>query len=150
MSNYEALKAAGHSPAKAAEICLDAERGDVRAIQWIKTVRAAYFADHRKPRRPDTVDDDRALEINGKLVMAYMHQQGITDDDVPNLDDVTPAEAIEAARIAADLPGQKQPDGTTLVHMRFEQTESVVRSYAYAVFHTPRPARLAAEPAAAS
>lgn len=32
----EALKAAGHSPAKAAEICLDAKRGDAYALQWIK------------------------------------------------------------------------------------------------------------------
>ena len=36
MSLYEALKGAGHSPAKAAEIVLDAKRGDQYAVAWIK------------------------------------------------------------------------------------------------------------------
>lgn len=40
MSDYECLKAYGHSPAKAAEIALDAERGDRYAIQWIAAARA--------------------------------------------------------------------------------------------------------------
>lgn len=39
MNDYEVLKAAGHSPAKAAEIALDAHRGDRRAVDWVK---AAY------------------------------------------------------------------------------------------------------------
>ncbi len=41
MSDYEALKAHGHSPAKAAEIALDAKRGDRCAIAWIAAVRGA-------------------------------------------------------------------------------------------------------------
>lgn len=40
MSDYEALKAAGHSAAKAAEIALDAKRGDRHAIAWIAAIRA--------------------------------------------------------------------------------------------------------------
>lgn len=32
---YEALKANGHSAAKAHEIMLDAKRGDHHAIQWV-------------------------------------------------------------------------------------------------------------------
>ena len=40
MTDYEALKAAGHSPAKAAEIVLDAKRGDRHALAWIATVRS--------------------------------------------------------------------------------------------------------------
>jgi len=32
---YELLKQAGHSPAKAAEIALDAKRGDAFALQWV-------------------------------------------------------------------------------------------------------------------
>lgn len=40
MSDYEVLKAAGHSPAKAAEIVLDAKRGDRWAIAWIATCRS--------------------------------------------------------------------------------------------------------------
>ena len=32
---YTALKLAGHSPAKAAEIALDALRGDAHALAWI-------------------------------------------------------------------------------------------------------------------
>lgn len=36
---YAALKAAGHSPAKGAEILLDAMRGDRYALNWIAIVR---------------------------------------------------------------------------------------------------------------
>ncbi len=39
MTDYDALKVAGHSPAKAAEILLDAKRGDRYAIEWIKAAR---------------------------------------------------------------------------------------------------------------
>lgn len=39
MSDYEILKQAGHSPFKAAEIVLDAKRGDQYAITWLKTLR---------------------------------------------------------------------------------------------------------------
>lgn len=37
---YRALKLAGHPPAKATEIILDAKRGDTQAIQWIKAIKA--------------------------------------------------------------------------------------------------------------
>jgi hypothetical protein len=36
MTDYEALKQAGHSAAKAVEIILDAKRGDLFAQQWIE------------------------------------------------------------------------------------------------------------------
>lgn len=88
---------------------------------------------------------ERALDINGRLVLAYMHQQNITDA-LPDLDDVTPAEALEAARIAIDTPGRKNANGTTSIHMKFDRTESVMRSYAYAVFHKERPAALSLVP----
>lgn len=39
MSDYDLLKAFGFSPAKAAEIVLDAKRGDAYAASWIATVR---------------------------------------------------------------------------------------------------------------
>lgn len=35
---YLALKRAGHSPAKAAEIVLDAKRGDSQALGWIRAI----------------------------------------------------------------------------------------------------------------
>ncbi len=41
MSDYEALKKHGHSPAKAAEIILDAQRGDTLAFMWIQVARSA-------------------------------------------------------------------------------------------------------------
>ena len=44
MSDYDVLKAAGHSPAKAAEIALDAKRGDSHAISWIAIVRRQELA----------------------------------------------------------------------------------------------------------
>jgi hypothetical protein len=40
-NDYEALKAFGHSPAKAAEIILDAKRGDFFSRGWITIVREA-------------------------------------------------------------------------------------------------------------
>ena len=40
MSDYEALKAAGHSAMKAVEILWDAKRGDSRAIKWIAACHA--------------------------------------------------------------------------------------------------------------
>lgn len=39
MSDYEVLKAMGHTPAKAAEIALDAKRGDEYAVAWIEAAR---------------------------------------------------------------------------------------------------------------
>lgn len=37
---YNMLKRAGHSPSKAAEILLDASRGDELALTWIRGVAA--------------------------------------------------------------------------------------------------------------
>jgi hypothetical protein len=90
------------------------------------------------------MDLKRALDINGRLVLAYMHQQNITDA-LPDLDDVTPAEAVEAARIAHSMPRRKNPDGSTTLHMRFDRTETVMRSFAYAAFHKERPALVSEE-----
>lgn len=50
MSDYEILKAMGHTPAKAAEIALDAKRGDEYAVQWVTAARQ-IVAEQRK-RRP--------------------------------------------------------------------------------------------------
>ena len=44
MSDYEALKVYGHSPAIAATIVLDAKRGDEFCIGWIAMVRDAVAA----------------------------------------------------------------------------------------------------------
>ena len=41
MTPYDALKAYGHSPAKAAEIALDAKRGDTYALQWLDAATRA-------------------------------------------------------------------------------------------------------------
>ncbi len=38
---YALLKAAGHDPAKAAEILLDAQRKDAHARIWIRTIAAS-------------------------------------------------------------------------------------------------------------
>ncbi len=39
MTDYDVLKAAGHSPAKAAEIILDAKRGDEFSIRYLRMRR---------------------------------------------------------------------------------------------------------------
>jgi hypothetical protein len=41
MTDYEILKHYGHSPAKAAEIALDAKRGDKHALAWLEAVRSS-------------------------------------------------------------------------------------------------------------
>ena len=41
-SDYEVLKAAGHSPLKALQITSDANRGDTYAINWIIEARKAH------------------------------------------------------------------------------------------------------------
>jgi hypothetical protein len=42
MTDYDVLKAAGHSPMKALEIISDANRGDIKAINWIIEARKAH------------------------------------------------------------------------------------------------------------
>lgn len=44
VSDYNALKVYGHSPAKAAEIVLDAKRGDFFSERWVAFVRKALAA----------------------------------------------------------------------------------------------------------
>ena len=39
LTDYDALKAHGHSPAKAAEIVLDAKRRDDWSVRWIAMFR---------------------------------------------------------------------------------------------------------------
>ena len=40
--DYEVLKAAGHSPFKALQITVDANRGDINAITWIAQARKQH------------------------------------------------------------------------------------------------------------
>ena len=42
MTDYEALKAHGHTPAKAAEIILDAKRGDEFCRKWIACIQQIH------------------------------------------------------------------------------------------------------------
>lgn len=58
MTDYEALKASGHSPAQAAEIVLDAKRGDRYALDWIKMSRAqaADAAEAKSSKQPHLGD----------------------------------------------------------------------------------------------
>ena len=42
MTDYDVLKRFGHSPMKAAEIALDAKRGDKHALAWLAVARAQY------------------------------------------------------------------------------------------------------------
>lgn len=44
MSDYDLLKSLGHSPAKAAEIVLDATRGDDFSRRWIEAMRHGGLA----------------------------------------------------------------------------------------------------------
>lgn len=41
MTDYEVLKAYGHSAAMAATIVIDAVRGDAHSIRWIETARTS-------------------------------------------------------------------------------------------------------------
>lgn len=59
MTDYEALKAYGHSAAMAATIVLDAERGDEYCRKWIAQVRRAH--DQIASGRSDFEVPDAAL-----------------------------------------------------------------------------------------
>lgn len=48
MTDYEALKIAGHSPAKALEIVIDARRGDRIAKDWIEAARKSIKKEEEK------------------------------------------------------------------------------------------------------
>jgi hypothetical protein len=52
MSDYEALKSFGFSPAKAAEILLDVKRGDTLAFMWLQLARG-YGSSFTRPNRPE-------------------------------------------------------------------------------------------------
>lgn len=49
---YEALKRFGHSPAKAAEIALDADRDDKHALRWVAMVGACELLDTKRKDPP--------------------------------------------------------------------------------------------------
>ena len=87
------------------------------------------------------MDNARALEINGYLVLAWMHRNDI-DVELPDFDGITLADALEAAGIARTIGEQEHEDGTP-IHMSFDQTISVVQSYLYSIYHKKRPEMLA-------
>lgn len=44
---------------------------------------------------------ERAIDINDRLVMAYMVRERLNDNEVPDLSDVSLTEAVEASQIMA-------------------------------------------------
>ena len=52
----------------------------------------------------------RALDINARLVAAYVVKERITDGPLPDLSDVSLTEAIEASRIVSEMTGEANPE----------------------------------------
>lgn len=60
------------------------------------------------------MDITRARDINARLCTAYFVAEGIMDRPMPDLSDVSLAEALEASRSVAGDIGEVRPDGTTV------------------------------------
>ena len=52
MTDYETLKRYGHSPIKAAEIVLDAKRGNAHALAWIALMKSSGDTPCTSPTAP--------------------------------------------------------------------------------------------------
>lgn len=61
------------------------------------------------------MDFDRALEINERIVRAYLARD--IGCPVPDLSDVTIAEAVAATEIVGAHPGRREADGTTRIYV---------------------------------
>ncbi|CAH2606488.1 conserved protein of unknown function (plasmid) [Rhodovastum atsumiense] len=70
---------------------------------------------------PDPMTTDRAREINDALVTAWMVREQITCGPVPDLSGISLADAMEATEIVAALPGERQPDGSTILKCHIEE-----------------------------
>lgn len=53
---------------------------------------------------------ERALNINERLVAAYMIRERICEGTVPDLSDVSLTEAIEASKIVAEMGPRSDPE----------------------------------------
>lgn len=56
------------------------------------------------------MNPDRAIEINERLVMAYMVREKLSDRPLPDLTDVSLTEAIEASKIIEGMEPREDPD----------------------------------------
>jgi hypothetical protein len=74
--------------------------------------------------RSETMTNERAMDINGRLVLAYMVRERLGDNALPDLSDVSLTEAIEASRIAAEMGPKPDPDrpGWNIHHCHVEPT----------------------------
>lgn len=52
----------------------------------------------------------RAIDINRRLVAAYMIRERIADGPIPGLSDVTMTEAVEASKIVAEMGPETDPE----------------------------------------
>lgn len=85
------------------------------------------------------MDIERALAINAMLMTCHLHMNEVIEGEVPCLDMITPAEALEAAQTAAQI---STPDSPPMLHLIFDTPGAVIRAYTYAVIQMRRPDRL--------
>lgn len=86
-------------------------------------------------RPPDAMALDRAFEINSMVVGAWMVRSGFSDDAVPDLSQVTLAEAIQASGIVAAAPPTPRPQGGVTLTCHVEPSR-IPHLYAWAIATT--------------
>lgn len=59
---------------------------------------------------------ERAMQINDRLVNAWLIRNGLKEEPIPSFADFSLAEAVAASRVAAAHPGERQPNGMTAHH----------------------------------
>jgi hypothetical protein len=79
-----------------------------------------------------------ALEINGRLVIAYLLGCGIGDGPMPDFDDICLIDALDAAEIAYRTPPEHHPDGSQTLHLCITGKEKVISAYVYAIMNKDR------------
>ena len=82
------------------------------------------------------MDLERAKEINGRLSWAYFVVEGLTDQPMPDLSDVSLADAMEATKLVRDAPHENLPDGGQRVECVLEE-RAIARILAAAII-SPR------------
>ena len=75
---------------------------------------------------------ERAHEINGWMVSAFMIREGIMEAEIPDLREITLANAIEATQIVMAAGPTRHADGTQTVHCVVDIAK-IPRLFAWAI-----------------
>lgn len=99
---------------------------------WRLELRSLSFIEGSKKME---MSRDRAFEINGLVVQAWLVREGLSDKDVPDLSSVSLVEAITASRIVAETPGERLENGSTRLTCHVDPTR-IPQLYSWAIVTT--------------